>query len=194
VNNRVIIFDFFGVICSEVAPFWLLKYVSEKDAKQIKATIVHAADLGEISHDEMFQKLGELTKISPKQVEKEWWSFVEIDYQLVELIRTLRVDYPIALLTNSPALFVREILRKYDLTLLFEPIVVSSEEGCAKPNLEIYKRMLERLSTKAENTLMIDDNPVNITGALNVGMNGLVFKSVIELKKALTDRNYLDIN
>jgi putative hydrolase of the HAD superfamily len=158
------------------------------------STVVHAADVGEISQKEMFYKLGEIAKIPSVQVEKEWWSYVKIDNQVVELIRILRVNYPVALLTNAPASFVREILKKHNLSPLFDPIVVSSEEGCAKPNLEIYKRMLERLSTKAENTLMIDDNPVNITGALNVGMNGLVFKSVIELKKALTDRNYLDIN
>jgi putative hydrolase of the HAD superfamily len=193
-NSNVVVFDFFGVICSEIAPFWLLKYVSENDAKQIKSKVVHAADVGEISQKEMFQKLGEIVKIPSKQVEKEWWSYVEIDYQVVELIHILRANYPIALLTNSPAQFVQEILGKHNLSPLFDPIIISSEEGCAKPNLEIYKRMLERLSVKAENTLMIDDNPINITGALNAGMQGLVFESVIKLRKALTDQNYLADN
>lgn len=193
-NSNVIVFDFFGVICSEIAPSWLVKYVSEKDAKHIKSTVVHAADIGEISLKEMFHKLGEIARIPSKQVEKEWWSYVEIDDRVVEIIRMLRVNYPVVLLTNAPAQFVREILRKHNLSPLFDPIIVSSEEGYAKPNLMIYKRMLDRLSVKAENTLLIDDNSINIKGAMNAGMKGFVFESVLKLRKTLTDHNYLVAN
>ena len=55
----------------------------------------------------------------------------------------------------------------------------------------IYGRMLERLSANAEDTLMIDDNPINIKGAMDVGMKGLVFESVLKLRKTLIDQNYL---
>jgi|SRR3989304_5216651 len=192
--NNAIIFDFFGVICSEIAPFWLAKYLLKEEAKKIKATIIHAADIGKLSQQEMFDRLGEIVKIPPEQVEKEWWSYVVIDIEVVEIIRKLRVDHPIALLTNSPAQFIRGILSKHDLFSLFDSIIVSSEERCAKPTLVIYERTLERLSVHAEDALMIDDNPINIKGAIDVGIKGLVFESSTQLRKALTDRNYLIVN
>lgn len=190
-SNDVIVFDFFGVICSEIAPFWLAKYFSKDDATKIKATVVHSADMGELSQQEMFTILGEFAHVSPKQVEEEWWPYVAIDGDVVEMVRDIGINYVVALLTNSPAPFVRGILEEHNLTQLFDLIIVSSEEGCAKPNAAIYERMLERLSVQAENTLMIDDNLVNVKGAMDVGMNGLVFESSMQLRKALTDHGYL---
>ena len=36
-EKKLIVFDFFGVISSEIAPVWLRKYFNEEDAKRIKA-------------------------------------------------------------------------------------------------------------------------------------------------------------
>jgi hypothetical protein len=44
-----LIFDFFGVACSEVAPYWLAKYLPAAEAVTVKATIVGAADRGALS-------------------------------------------------------------------------------------------------------------------------------------------------
>jgi FMN phosphatase YigB (HAD superfamily) len=106
---KALIFDFFGVVCSEVAPFWLALHLSPSEAANAKSTIVHKADLGEASQEEMFLALSQLTDVPPKQIEREWWSYVRIDMELVTLIDSLRKKYRVALLTNSPSQFVREI-------------------------------------------------------------------------------------
>ncbi|HYG60117.1 MAG TPA: HAD-IA family hydrolase [Symbiobacteriaceae bacterium] len=190
-TSDVLVFDFFGVICSEIAPFWLARYLPVDEAARVKATVVHAADIGELSQQDMFSQLGEIAHVSPKQVEEEWWSYVVIDRDVVEMIRKLKVDHTVALLTNAPAEFVRAILRKYELFPLFHAIVVSGEERCAKPDPIIYQRMLERLSVPAAQTVMIDDNPVNVKGAEAAGMNGLLFESSDQLRSFLVDRHYL---
>ena len=186
-----IVFDFFGVVCSEIAPFWLVKYVSDNDAKLIKSTVVHSADTGEISQQEMFEKLSEIVHMPAERIESEWWSYVQIDNEVVNIIRNLRRRYPVALLTNSPAHFIREILRRNHLTSLFDPIVVSSEVGVAKPDPAVYQHMLDRISTSPEYAIMIDDNPVNVEAAINVGMKGLLFSSSMQLKTALVNLNYI---
>ena len=191
--HDVIVFDFFGVVCSEIAPFWLVKYVSDDDAKYIKSTVVHLADTGEISQQEMFEKLSEIVHIPVERIESEWWSYVQIDGEVVKIISNLKTKYPVALLTNSPAQFVREILKRNQLTLLFDPIVVSSEEGIAKPDLAIYRQILNRISVPPEHAIMIDDNPVNVNAAINVGMKGLLFSSSTQLKNALADLNYINL-
>ncbi|MCL4517829.1 MAG: HAD family phosphatase [Thaumarchaeota archaeon] len=184
--NKVVVFDFFGVICSEVAPFWLEKYLSKESAEEAKATIVHSADLGEISLQDLFAQLGKIAGVSPTRVESEWWSYVSIDGDVVEIVRKLRDHVTVALLTNSPAQFVLDVLAKYRLGQLFNPVVISSEEHCAKPDPAIYKRILRKLDTSPVDVLMIDDNPVNVTAAQGIGMNAIHFKSASQLRGELS--------
>jgi putative hydrolase of the HAD superfamily len=180
-----LVFDFFGVICSEVAPHWLAKYLSRDEALEIKDTVVDAADRGVLSQEALFSTLAKRAHVTPEQVEREWVSYVHIDSQIVSLIEKLRPKVKLGLLTNSPAPFVRRILTDNDLERLFDSIVVSSEHGCAKPDAAIYKTVLNDLHVKSENALMIDDNPTNVAGAIAIGMGGLLFESAGQLDSAL---------
>lgn len=182
---KTIIFDFFGVICSEVAPFWLTKYLSPSQAVTVKSTVVKAADRGELSQDDLFSALADITSIHPSRIEEEWLSYAVIDEEVVSLVRELKSKYQIGLLTNSPSPFVRGILERHHLNDLFESIVVSSENGCAKPDRAIYDLMLSRLSAKAAETIMIDDNPENISGAISAGIGGVLFRSSSQLRAAI---------
>jgi HAD superfamily hydrolase (TIGR01509 family) len=67
----------------------------------------------------------------------------------------------------------------------FSSILVSSENGCAKPDGKIYEILLSSLSEKAADALMIDDNPTNVSGAIAAGMGGIVFESCTQLRMAL---------
>src|ERR1044072_4041716 len=147
--DQAIVIDFFGVICSEVAPFWLAKYFSESRAAEIKANIVHTADLGRISQSEMFNRLAQLAGISTRRVEQEWESEGRIDFDLVDVLRTGAPLYKFGLLTNSPSPFVRAILEKHDLAKMFRAIVVSSEIGIAKPDRRAFEYILEELNAVA---------------------------------------------
>jgi putative hydrolase of the HAD superfamily len=64
-----LVFDFFGVVCSEVAPFWLKKYLTESQAEEIKRTVIDAADRGVLSQDAVFSALRHLAHVTPEQ---EW--------------------------------------------------------------------------------------------------------------------------
>lgn len=179
------VFDFFGVICSEVAPFWLAKHLPESKAIAVKSEIVAAADRGKVSQDELFLALSKLTHVPTDRIEKEWLEYVHIDNRMVGLVKNLRPRYKLGLLTNSPSPFFQKILSQSDLCDLFEAVVVSSENGFAKPDREIYQIILSKLAVRAADTLLIDDNPVNIEGAASVGMNTLLFRSYEQLSTEL---------
>lgn len=183
---KVLVFDFFGVICSEVAPIWLACYLPPDEAIAVKASLIHSADIGQITQKEMFSRLSDLTRITPEQIEAEWQACARIDTSVVELLDTLKLNYRLALLTNSPPQFVRGLLDKNNLEHFFEAIVVSGENGCAKPDSAIYQLMLSALAVPAQDTLMIDDNQANVTGAINVGMGGLLFESNAQLEPLLS--------
>jgi len=183
---RAFIFDFFGVVCSEIAPFWLGRYFSNQRATEIKETLVHSADLGEISEAEMFSQLGEWAGIPADQVRSEWNDKVRINADVVEFLKQLKTTYRLGLLTNSPSPFIRGILDSYGLNELFSSIIVSSEIGIAKPDVRTYTRILKDLDTIASQALFVDDNLLNVEGAAKVGLKGIVYKSVGELRGAFT--------
>lgn len=57
----------------------------------------------------------------------------------------------------------------------FDGIVVSADEHIIKPNLQIYKRLLDRYHLLAEECLFIDDRKDNVEGAKAVGMQAIQF-------------------
>jgi putative hydrolase of the HAD superfamily len=181
----VLVFDFFGVICSEVAPLLFPKYLPPERAIEVRHSLLHQADLGLITQDEFFARLAGETGAPKATLEAEFLSYARIDHAVVALIEDLRRMHRVALLTNAIVPYVREVLARDDLERLFETILVSAEEHLAKPDPKFYRRLLERMATKPQDATMIDDNPDNITAAGTLGMGGIVFVSATQLAKEL---------
>jgi HAD superfamily hydrolase (TIGR01509 family) len=176
-----IIFDFFGVVGSEVAPFVLPKHMPQDRAVEVKRTLVLDADLGRITQDEMFEKLSAISGVSARALEADFWSYVQIDPAMVAMIESLKPKYRIGLLTNATTPFIRQIIERHDLEHLFDAVLVSSEEHMAKPDPAFYLRLLGRMGAAPAQAVMIDDNPENVAGAVAAGMQGVLFTSATKL-------------
>ena len=186
-NTKTIIFDFFGVICSEIAPFWFEKYFPQDEAKRLKNLYAPPADLGEVSENELFSSLGMLVQKTADEVKTEFKSYIKIDDGVVDLIKKLKPTYKLGLCSNSPSNFIRTILEKNNLTELFDEIVISSECGIIKPDRKIYELILENLSTKAIDSIFIDDNLVHVEAAQTLGIKTILFSDSESLKSALAN-------
>lgn len=184
-NKSVIIFDFFGVICSEISPLWLNCYLESDKAKEVKDAIVGQADRGEVSEKEMLQLLSLETGIEPNQILKEWMSLAHINQEFFPVLKRLKDNYKLALLSNAPAEFLHRILEKHDLYKYFDVMVISSEEKCTKPDERIYRKLIDRLGEPSANCIMIDDNPANIAGAERVGIDGWIYTDFKEFTRSL---------
>lgn len=182
---KTVIFDFFGVVCSEIAPFVLPKYMSASDAVRYKATIVQDADLGYISQEEMFNRLSAIAKVPARQLEEEFWSHVKIDPETVTLIDALHGKYRTALLTNAIIPFVRQIIAHNNLSRLFDVIMVSAEEHMAKPDPAFFRLLLDKMQIEAADAVFLDDNPVNLEGAKNAGISAILFTTAPEAAREL---------
>lgn len=55
--------------------------------------------------------------------------------------------------------------------------ILSYEERLIKPDLEIYKRLLDRYGLWADECIFIDDIERNVTAAKALGIRGIVFKN-----------------
>jgi epoxide hydrolase-like predicted phosphatase len=105
-----------------------------------------------------------------------WEEYVgSLNLELVDYFRALRPRYKTAILSNS---FVGAREREHDahqLADLCDLIVYSHEEGCRKPDPQIYRIVCQRLNIAPEAAVFLDDLQENIDGALNIGMNAIRF-------------------
>lgn len=67
--------------------------------------------------------------------------------------------------------FVLRLTRKFKIDVYFNEIMTSAGEGIRKPHPEIFKRMLNRLSVKSTESIMVGDMlDYDVVGAKSVGM------------------------
>ena len=57
----------------------------------------------------------------------------------------------------------------------FDKCIFSFQIGMNKPNTNIYKYLLKECSIKPEESIFIDDSPVNLQGAKKTGLNTVLF-------------------
>lgn len=114
-------------------------------------------------------------------VDQLWNSMLgKIPKKRLDLLRTLRADYQLAILSNTNAIHidaVYEILKRdhglESFDPLFDRIFYSHEMGLAKPSTEIYETMLGELGTSADRVIFFDDLDANVKGAASVGIQAI---------------------
>src|SRR3989344_234351 len=157
-NYKGIIFDFFGVISSEVAPFWFAKYFLQEQIGELKEKYAPPADRGEISYKQFIDQIARVASASPEDVKKEWDNLVVINENVIAFIKKAKSIYKIGLLSDAPAEFLRGILHAHNLESLFDEIVI-----------------------------FIDDNVNNIKLAEQLGIKGYEYDSTKDLAHSVDE-------
>lgn len=110
----------------------------------------------------------------------------------VAILRELQgAGVPCYALTNIEAETYPLLRERYPFLRTFDGVVVSSHEGVAKPDREIFRRLLERYWLPARETLMIDDRPANVAAAAELGMQTFRFESAAGLRRFLEGKSLL---
>lgn len=141
----------------------------------------------------------ELAAVHPEYAELIWaWARRSEEMvagsfpETVELLRELKAaGVPCYALTNMELETYPLRVKRFPLLTWFDGTVVSSQEGIAKPDLEIFERLLDRFHLDRATTLMIDDSPPNVRAASAVGMQAIEFQSGPELRRVLEEAGLL---
>ena len=188
-----IIFDWGGVLVDDPRP-GLLKYCSEsfgvplEDYTQVHDMFLEEFHKGKISEDRFWRqisdKLGKPMPAARSQLYEAFRSVYVPKQQMFELVSSLHdKGYKTALLSNTELPAVRFFHEQnYNM---FDLFAFSCIERMAKPQRRIYEVTLERLGSRAEQTVFIDDRQDYIQGAKNVGLNTILFKSIDQVKDEL---------
>ena len=185
-KKKLVLFDFFGVICCEISPGWLAMRFEKEKAMTIKNSIVGSADKGEISEREMFVRLSKVTNIDADQILKEWLDIATIDKKVLDIIDDLKTrGYAVGLLSNAPPDFEERLLTRDNLYHYFDAMFISSVRKLAKPDPAFFHLALNEMGYKAEEAVFLDDNPSNIKASNDLGIDGILFKNADQLKEDL---------
>jgi putative hydrolase of the HAD superfamily len=157
----------------------------------------HAYDEGKLSGQSFWQKFREETglALTDQQLDElnrldgQMWT--TSDPQMLAWHDQLKArGIRTAILSNMGDSVLEHIEREFAWIHGFDALVWSYQLGMAKPAPDIYRHALEKLGTRAEETLFLDDKQVNIDAARELGIEGLLFTNVGQLRSDLVGRGF----
>lgn len=91
------------------------------------------------------------------------------------LARLKLAQVPVYALTNWSGETFPYALERFSFLQWFDGIVVSGDEGVAKPDPVFYRRLTDRYGLVPEETVFVDDSYANVNAARSVGMKAIHF-------------------
>lgn len=178
---NTIIFDCFGVILDPVLGGWYRDNMLKRGlVDENLSNTFKQFDMGELTEDDMlnyFRKYDGITS-TPEKLREEIDTYLRIDNTLVEVIKKLKQrGFKTVLLSNANnSFFERKVYPTYsEFKSLFDKVIISSVVRMVKPDPDIYLHTLEKVVSRPEETLFIDDSKANVDTALQLGMHGFVY-------------------
>jgi len=104
----------------------------------------------------------------------------------IDILRTLREkNYRLYALSNWSVEKFAPIPSRFEFLGWFDKIIISGEVKVAKPDPRIFSILLQRIGRTAEECLFIDDSPMNIAAAGELGFKTIHFQSPEQLQAEL---------
>lgn len=190
-----VIFDMGNVLLSYNPDICLKRFVAhEEDRKTIKRELFEgpeweAGDLGELTDEERFEKVSRRVPArlheALKKCALEWTVCLKPVPGAREFLSYVKEKgYRIYVLSNASSSFYDYFpgFLPFDY---FDGVVVSCALHLVKPDIRIYRYLLDTYGLKAEECFFIDDMAANVEGAQKAGMGGAVFHGDFEEIKEL---------
>ncbi len=104
-----------------------------------------------------------------KELYSKYLHKVKMNNHLIEIIKHIKKDYLIALVTTASNKNTNEILNYTNTYELFDLILTSDDIKKPKPNPEGFIKAIEFLKVKPENCIIFEDSDVGVEAALKTG-------------------------
>lgn len=189
-----IIFDFGGII-SENADSWetMYKRIPEKTGLTLgKLEEIFEENWIDISigkKDFIKDFLNKVVQKSKNEITIDelldiYSSDTKINQDVMNIIQNLRNrGFRVIILSNESK--TGEKFRLEKIRSFVDEIYSSATVGMRKPDPQIYKYVLKKENLKIDEALLIDDKERNIVAAKELGIEGIVYKNLEQLKEAL---------
>ena len=181
-----VVFDFGQVMVRFEPEYMVSRFVTDSADAALLCSVVfdrlywEKLDAGTITDGEVIrlccERLPERLHAAVRDIYYNWvYNIPPIDgmAQLVKLVRD-KYGVRVFLLSNISEYFVSHSNEIPELSL-FEKCIFSSQCGFVKPSQQIFAHLCKACGILPEETVFVDDNPSNITGAEAYGITGYLF-------------------
>ena len=201
-HRKIVIFDFGNVLINLDFDrcFKQFEEILEVDwsDRKLPISIVHAIqkyDRGHISDEALIWAFqNQNPSADPRLIKKAWNSLIgEIPQERFEMLKMLRKDFDIALLSNINRMHELHI-NKYLIKQLgiedfesqyFDHIFYSHKLGMRKPDRDLYEYVVDQTKHAPEDILFIDDMKVNIETAKEHKWNAIQHNPKTEISEKI---------
>ena len=160
-------------------PGELSRQIKEMDGRLISAGKDGA--IGTCTEAEWWEELRLATGWDQPQVDAFMRDFWDVycgnpNLELAAYLARLRPRYQTALLSNSFVGARREEEERHHFSEITDLIIYSHEVGVEKPDQRIYAVACERLGSRPEEVVFLDDVERNVTAAAAYGIHAILFR------------------
>lgn len=196
-NHRItnVVFDLGGVLVSWDPGRIAAALFDEADARRTLVADLfehpdwHAYDLGILDLAELVERFNDRSRLrieQPADLLRAHTAALDPLPDSVALLNDLdAAGYRLYCLSNVARPIYDRIAADNPFCRLFTGIVISGDLRFGKPDPAIFRHLLDTHGLQAEQTVMIDDLPQNITGARQAGLHGMVFTSAADCRRRL---------
>lgn len=165
----------------------IINYILLKDSK-----LLGLYEEGKMTSGEFFLSMKEIfgLDISFSQFEKIWNEVFTENGGMGDLIRSLKKDFTLFLLSNTNELHFGYVKRQFPVVHEFDRWILSYEAGVRKPDPEIFKIALNKAGVQPEEAIFIDDIKGHVIAAENIGIHAVEFKSVEQITRYIKEKAY----
>lgn len=192
---RNIVFDLGNVLISFVpSEFFKNKNYPENIRNIILTDIFNSSewlllDNGDISVGEAVESISRKSSLKKEEIALIFNFRTEIMFPLDDNVRLLpalkKQGLRLYYLSNFPLDVFEQIKNDYFFFRYFDGGIISSEVKLSKPDLRIFRLLLDRFSLVPKETLFIDDIETNVNAALKTGMSGMTTFGSSKIKDSL---------
>lgn len=182
------------VLCQNTAE---LAGISDERAKEIlfESGLEEKYETGLLTCEEFHQQFCEVAGAHCGQEELMFAisDMFRPNQAMFPLIAQLRANgFPIGILSNTCKAHWDFVTARYTILQdFFSPHILSFEAKSMKPDGGIYRQALEKSKSFGDRIFFVDDKPENVQGAIDCGIDAVLYTSVNQLYSDLVDRGVL---
>ena len=105
--------------------------------------------------------------------------------ETIDFVSTLKGRYLLSTLNNESRELNQYRIGRFGLSDVFDLFLTSSYVGVKKPHREIFRIALDITHRAPDEAVFIDDRPLNLDGASELGIHTIEFQDVGQLRDSL---------
>ena len=187
-KKKLIMCDCFGVVAECVLPPWFNKVFGDEEGPKLCKFYCDQGDMGELTLMDIAVILDKEYHLgNAVDLYNMWLDGTCSNKELLDYFDSIRNEYEIVLASNAMEGLVENVFKKHDLAKHFDKIFISYKLKKVKPHLDYYEHIINSYDYKFDEMYMIDDRPINLAYLKEIGVKGILFHDVEDVKKGLAN-------